>query len=171
MHIYIYKIYNDDMAYIGSTKNFKRRMDGHKSVCNNEKSKSYNLFIYQFIRQNGGWDNFKKDIIYECEVKDKGEQRIVEQEWINKNECNLNKYKSYITYEEKKENKKKWQKKYRDNNKQQLREKNKKYYEDNKEYKNIKIICECGVEYIKRCKTQHERSNKHKKFIENKILI
>ena len=77
MKIFIYKIYNNDMSYIGSTKNFKSRMDNHKSACYNEKSKKYNLFIYQYIRTHNGWYDFKKEIIYECEVKDKDEQRYI----------------------------------------------------------------------------------------------
>ena len=129
MKCIIYKIYNDDMAYIGSTKNFKDRMKGHKSVCNNEKSTKYNYFIYQYIRQKGGWNDFKKEIIYECDVKDKDEQRIVEQEWIKKNECKLNTNNSYTSKEERKEK----IKQYNEKNKDMAKEQKKRYYEKNKE--------------------------------------
>ena len=106
MKIDIYKIYNVDMAYIGSTKNYKDRMKIHKSNCYNDNQKKYNYFIYQYIRQHGGWDAFTKEIIHTCEVADETEQRKVEQEWIKNNECKLNKNKSYRTEEEKKQQKK-----------------------------------------------------------------
>ena len=78
MRICIYKIYNADMVYIGSSNNVKVRMNRHKSDCYNEKSTHCNCFIYQYIRQNGGWDVFAKEIIHEREVKDKTEQRMIE---------------------------------------------------------------------------------------------
>ena len=130
MKINIYKIYNDDMSYIGSSKNFKKRILDHKSDCYNENCKAYNYFIYQYIRQHGGWDEFTKEIIHTCEVKDKTEQRMVEQEFINKNECKLNDIKSYQTKEERKEQIKQWKEKNKDHNKE-LR---KKWKEKNKDY-------------------------------------
>ncbi len=56
-----YKICSDDCdeTYVGSTANFKSRKTEHKRSCNNENRKSYNFKIYQAIRANGGWDNFK----------------------------------------------------------------------------------------------------------------
>ena len=156
MHIYIYKIYNDDMAYIGSTKNFKQRMRSHKNSCYNEKSKGYNCFIYQYIRTRGGWDVFDKDIIYECDVKDKDEQRKVEQEWIKNNECKLNGYNSYTSVEERKEQKKQ----YYEQNKEKLKEQSKQYYEQNKEQK--KQYYEQNKDKIKEQSKQQYEQNKDK---------
>jgi predicted GIY-YIG superfamily endonuclease len=45
--------------YVGSTTNFYRRKQKHKSTCNNSNDKGYNLNIYQFIRDNGGWENWQ----------------------------------------------------------------------------------------------------------------
>jgi hypothetical protein len=148
MKISIYKIYNDEMTYIGSSQNFKDRMKKHKSSCYNKNDNGYNYFIYQYIRQNGGWDQFTKDIIHECEVKDKTEQRMIEQEWINKNECKLNKNKSYQTKEEKKEQQKQYREKLRQ-----------------------KFTCLCGGKYTQQNKAIHERTNKHKKFIAKNNII
>lgn len=54
----IYKIVCKDETitncYIGSTTNFLRRISMHKSACNNHKNNK----LYNFIRMNGGWDNF-----------------------------------------------------------------------------------------------------------------
>ena len=153
MKIDIYKIYNDDVSYIGSSKNFKKRMIKHKSNCYNENQRSYNLFIYQYIRQYGGWDEFTKEIIHTCEVVDKTEQRIVEQEFIKNNECKLNDRKSYRTEEERKQDDKRAQRKY---------------YETHKEQRNQKTTCECGSTFRKGAKTRHERTIKHIQFMESK---
>ena len=53
--------------YIGSTVNFKRRRYGHKNCCTNPNIKDYNLKVYKFIRDNGGWDNWQ--MIKICDVK------------------------------------------------------------------------------------------------------
>jgi hypothetical protein len=59
---FIYKLCCLDVnvkdIYIGSSTNFKERRKGHKKRCNNEKQKSYNIYVYKFIRDNGGWDNW-----------------------------------------------------------------------------------------------------------------
>ena len=58
----IYKIVCKDPiitdCYVGHTTDFVKRKSLHKSDCNNEKSKKYNYYVYQFIRDNGGWDNW-----------------------------------------------------------------------------------------------------------------
>jgi len=62
----IYKIEaidNKDLIYIGSTSNFIKRRCDHKSRCNNPKDQAYNFKLYKMIRENGGWDNFKCEII------------------------------------------------------------------------------------------------------------
>ena len=83
----IYKISCKDEfvteCYIGQTVNFKKRTYTHKSVCNN-KGKGY---LYWFIRNNGGWNNWKMEIIKEVE-KDKLKE--VEKEFILKLQPELN---------------------------------------------------------------------------------
>jgi hypothetical protein len=58
----IYKICCNDPnitdVYVGHTTNFTKRKGHHKNSCNNENSVGYNLYIYQFIRKNGGWLNW-----------------------------------------------------------------------------------------------------------------
>ena len=59
----IYGIYCKDKnvleIYIGSTYDEIEREHNHKSDCNNENNKSYDLKVYKFIRANGGYDNWK----------------------------------------------------------------------------------------------------------------
>ena len=56
-----YKIFTEDCdeTYVGSTANFKSRKMSHKSCCYNENDKNHNLKIYQTIRANGGWNQWK----------------------------------------------------------------------------------------------------------------
>lgn len=44
--------------YVGHTTNWTNRKKSHKSLCNNETSKKYNLYVYKFIREHGGWNNW-----------------------------------------------------------------------------------------------------------------
>ena len=58
----IYKLCCKDPSitdvYVGHTTNFTNRKKTHKSRCNLETTKYYNLYVYQFIRNNGGWNNW-----------------------------------------------------------------------------------------------------------------
>ena len=90
----IYKIVcNDDNitdCYVGQTTNFSNRKWGHKNDCNNAISEHYNVPLYQFIRLNGGWDNFSMLIIehYPCESKEEALKR--EQYWVKLLKATLN---------------------------------------------------------------------------------
>lgn len=98
----------DTTMYIGSTTNYKRRMNEHKCRCNNEKSTGYNSFLYQYIRHNGGWDAFDSEIIHEFECEDNKQKRMIEQEYINKFGNGLNSWRSFQTKDERKEQKKEY---------------------------------------------------------------
>ena len=53
----IYKIEhieNDSLVYVGHTTNYEKRKCKHKSRCNNGMDKSYDIKLYQMIRENGG---------------------------------------------------------------------------------------------------------------------
>jgi hypothetical protein len=68
MSYYIYKICCDDCSdfvYVGSTKAFRQRKNKHKNDCTNENSSNFNLKLYNTIRENGGWDNWRMVIVEE----------------------------------------------------------------------------------------------------------
>ena len=44
----------DSPINIGSTKDFNMRKGAHKTICHKSDIK-----LYQYIRENGGWDNFE----------------------------------------------------------------------------------------------------------------
>ena len=58
----IYKIVCKDAniteKYVGSTTNLIQRRRAHKTVCCNDNAKRHNTFVYQFIRENGSFDNW-----------------------------------------------------------------------------------------------------------------
>jgi len=92
----IYKIkhnedYNDENIYIGSTCNLIRRRCMHKTTCYNENNKLYNSLIYQYIRDNGGWDCFVMIKIHDFPCESKGELEIEERRMIDLLQSKLNK--------------------------------------------------------------------------------
>ncbi len=75
----VYKIYckNPEIkqVYIGHTVNFINRMTSHKTCCNSNSNKK----LYQFMRNNGGWDNWEMDEIAKYNCKNKCEALAYEQ--------------------------------------------------------------------------------------------
>jgi len=70
--VYIYKIQNnhdESMFYIGSTLNLSRRKSHHKKNVKNKVGKLYWCKLYQYIRNNGGWDNFTFTKLYEKDIE------------------------------------------------------------------------------------------------------
>jgi hypothetical protein len=179
----IYKIYLNEDVYVGSTTNYNARINKHKSNCNNPNSKKYNYFIYQFIRDNGGWDKFNKKIITETDKTGK-ELLELERYYIETLKSNLNSQiptRSNKDYREDNKDKiKEQKKKYYETNIDKKKEKDKQYYEKNKdkikeqkkEYcdnnrekinkkQNEKIICDICNSIVSRVNLlRHQRSNK-----------
>ena len=54
----VYKDVNITERYVGSTTNLIQRRKQHKTACNNEKDKAHNVNVYQFIIENGGFENW-----------------------------------------------------------------------------------------------------------------
>ena len=62
-----------------------------KKSCINPKDKEYNSYKSQFIRDNGGWDNFTLIPIHDFSCNSKLEQRKIEREYIERLKPPLNK--------------------------------------------------------------------------------
>ena len=90
----IYKISCKDSnitdVYVGHTTNFVQRKHSHKQNCINEKSSSYSFKLYKTIRSNGGWDNWKMEIVDFFNCKDQYEARKKEQEYFELLNSTLN---------------------------------------------------------------------------------
>jgi len=113
--------------YVGSTTNFTKRKYNHKTLCNNINDKSYNLNVYKYIRENGGWDNFNMIMIERYEAIDKLDLHKRERYFLEQLGATLNKVIPHRSIEEYYE----YTKKYYENNKEHI----KKYREDNKDKK------------------------------------
>jgi hypothetical protein len=89
-----YKIYckNPDIKdiYIGHTTNFVQRKYAHKRSCTYEKSANYTCKVYNVIREYGGWDNWKMEIIAFRECADHYEARKIEQQYFEEYNATLN---------------------------------------------------------------------------------
>ena len=175
MSYYIYKICCDDLPnynYIGSTKAFRQRKRLHKSRVNTGRKEK----LYNTIKENGGWDNWRMVILEELGEVSFTEARIKEEEHRVKLNANMNSQKCYTTEEEIA----KREKEYREKNKEQLSEHKKEYYQKNiehikektKEYreqnkeqilekKKEKITCECGCIIRKDILSRHKKTNNH----------
>jgi predicted GIY-YIG superfamily endonuclease len=91
----IYKIVCKDInindLYIGHTTNFTKRKNQHKYCCNNRNHKDFNLNVYQFIRNNDGWENFDMIEIEKFNCNDKLEACKRERYWVETLKASLNK--------------------------------------------------------------------------------
>ena len=86
----IYQIEKDGIVYyVGSTTDFVNRKSTHKGSCNNENNEKYNYPIYEFIRDNGGWDSFKMILIENYNCNDVNELTAREQHWMNEFKTHL----------------------------------------------------------------------------------
>ena len=132
----IYKFHKDDLPeiYIGSTHDEKLREQKHKSNCNNENYEYYNLKVYEFIRANGGYDNWKFEVLEHYPCENRTQLRIREQYYYDLLKPLLNTYRPYISEEEMKEENKERCAKYYEEHKEEIS----KYYQDNKEEFKIK---------------------------------
>ena len=151
----IYKLVkNDDYdnvnIYIGSTTDFIRRKNKHKSCCNCVTNKAYNDKKYQYIRDNGGWDCFNMIEVEKYNCNDGNEAKAREEYWRCHFNSKLNSRKAYRTDEERKEQ----MKEYYEQNKGKISEQQKEYYENNKDK-----ILEQQKEYINNKKNKTDSSS------------
>jgi hypothetical protein len=190
----IYRIVCKDVnitdCYVGSTTDFIRRKNQHKNNTKNYISKS-ELYVYEVIRKNGGWENWEMIEIEKYNAVDHNDVLRKERFYLEELKATLNKVRPIITKEEKEEYKKKWDeinkdkmkeynKKYIKDNKEKKTEIDKEYYEKNKEhiksnvskyrennkdkikeYQKEKITCECGCLIYRNNILRHKSTQKH----------
>jgi hypothetical protein len=178
----IYKLCCNDVTitdiYIGHTTNFVKRKQNHKYSCNSSQDKGYNYYIYEFIRNNGGWNNWSMIEIIKIKCVDVYEACKIERQYMEELNATLNKLKPIILESEKqdkikeyRENYKEYNKEYREDNKEYYKEYNKKYKEDNKnkikEYN--KKYSEDNKEKLNECRKKYNEINKEKRKEYNEI--
>lgn len=173
---------NDENIYIGHTTNMVKRRWEHNSGCNKPDNKRYNLKVYQFIRENGGWNNWQMILIEKYPCDDVDQARARERYWKRELNATLNTYEpgrtnkeySQDNKEKIKEYRKQWHQDNRDkmiqkmkqnyeNKKEEINEKRKENYQNNRdeilEKRKEKIKCDlCGLELTKCHLKKHQRS-------------
>jgi len=83
---------NITQRYVGSTTNLIKRRCAHKNTCNNEKCKAYGFYVYQFIRDNGGFENWDVVLIEQViDCKDNENLHKRERHYIESLKAELNK--------------------------------------------------------------------------------
>jgi hypothetical protein len=161
----IYKICCKDLdikeIYVGHTTDMRRRKTEHRRKCNNENSKVYNFKVYQFIRENGGWDNWDMIEVERYNAIDGYDATKRERYWIEELKATLNSQLPTRTikeyYELHKEILLQYQKEYREINKEIIVEDRKKYRDKNKE-----ILAEKSKKY------RENNSDKLKEYEKNR---
>jgi hypothetical protein len=158
----IYKIehfVNKELVYVGSTTNFTKRKNAHKTCYNNINSKSYNLKVYKIIRENGGWDSFQMLEIKKYPCKDKREAEAEEERCRVELRANMNTYKAFCPKDQ-----------YYIDHRNKIFEYNKQYYVDHREeifkIRKKHFTCDCGGRYTHTNKAMHLKSRKHLYFID-----
>jgi hypothetical protein len=177
----IYKIWKDDDFYVGSTIDFPSRKSKHKHTCNNEKHKDYKTKLYQTIREKGGWEEWEMSPLEEyVDCKSKTQARIREEEWRVKLNASLNMNKAFIAetiQEYKKQNYREnidkylnYAKEYRQEHAEELKTYFNQHYQEHKDEINTKkaerFECVCGSVCRIGDKARHEKTLKHRKYLE-----
>jgi hypothetical protein len=178
-------------TYVGHTANFTRRKNQHKFDCHKENGKKYNLKLYQTMRTNGGWNNWRMIEIKSQLCESKRQAVKIEQELIEQYKAELNTRKAFGAetkqeykhqhYIDNKEHYAEQQKQYVQNNKNKLTEyyrnryiaNKEKIVEQRKEYneKNKEKIKDYHKEYRLRKREQIlEHKKKHYEDNKEKIL-
>ena len=117
MSVYrIYEVGNEDQFYIGSTNDLKKRGWCHKKRC-----KTDNYKLYKYIRNNGGWDNFKMEVLEYCLNYQEREKEL-----IRTLKPPLNTFLYNFNHKE-------YDKKYREENRDEIIMKDRKRHEKNKD--------------------------------------
>jgi hypothetical protein len=128
-----YQIECNGKRYVGYSKNFKNRIQNHKSDCYNDKDKNYNYPLYKYIRENGGWNSCQITILEKCNFETKQDANKREEYWRIEKEAILNGKKCFRTNEELQIQHILISQKFYQNNKDKLIAKSAIYYHNNKQ--------------------------------------
>jgi len=133
--IYIIKCRDEKIqnVYIGSTFDFNQRCASHRSISKNPKQKGYNIYLYEFIRENGGFENWRIEILEINYFESKEQLRFQEREYMKEYPLLLNTNQAAITENERKEKIKIFKEIWVKENRERCKIHNKKWIQKNKE--------------------------------------
>ena len=163
---YFYKLVCKDTnisdCYVGHTTHFAKRKNHHKYCCITPSDQSYNHNVYQFIRNNGGWDNWEMILIEkeDCENHlDALKKERYYKEQLNATLNMLIPSRNNHDY-------------YMDTRHIQLpksKERYKQKRQEIREYANTKITCECGKRINRSGIAKHRASSsiEHQQYLQS----
>ena len=168
----IYKIVCKDInikeCYVGQTTSFNKRKGQHARNSKNIENLRFNIYVYQIIRENGGWNNWDMVEVEKYNALDKLDAHKRERYWIETLDAKLNKIIPTRTQKEynqaNPEILSKSKKKYNDANKEKNKESKKIWYQKNKDQvkENKRNWYEENREEIKLNYAQNKEANKLK---------
>ena len=155
--------------YVGMTTNYNKRKASHKTVCCNDKASHYNYYIYQFIRENGGWSNWIIIIIEQYPCDNNLEARKREHELIVNLGASLNKIVGVVGSKKDDDYRQKGYQRELELNPNHNKERYQRQLELHpnyckehyQKYKSQKMICECGKEITIASKSRHLKTKYH----------
>ena len=120
--IYRIRCLNPDITnkYIGSTASWTNRKFCHKYAAIDPNNKAYNLPVYQYIRANGGWNNWVIEIIETDEFEDRTALRNRERHFVEELGGELNTISVILTPEEALENSRSASRRRYENNRDEI---------------------------------------------------
>ena len=131
-----------------------------KSICNNQNLKDYYYPVYQFIRDNGGFQNWDIIVIERVEYNHKYELKARERFHLEELKATLNKQTPNKTRGE-----------WFIDNKEHVKEYKLHYRQDNinriKQHASEKHNCECGGRYTTSSISTHKKSKRHQNYSNN----
>jgi len=147
----VYKISHkeSDNSYIGSTKNLNARIQKHHD---NMRAKDKCHFkLYQFIKENGNWENFEFSILanIDIEIGDICKKEVLEQRYIDKYLPTLNQKRAYLSDEQRREIKRQY----------------------NLTYGLHEVECVCGSKYKFKNSSKHRKTLRHIDFCKKQPII
>jgi hypothetical protein len=152
---WVYQIINSDtkeVIYIGSTTCIQSRCATHKNATNCSTSPRYNKPMYQHIRANGGFYNYRMAVHWQGNIESRRELYQREQDLIdefNNGALLFNKRDAIVNHAKQA---------------QSSRERSLKYYHNNRDRINRHVQCSCGAFITYNGRTMHSRTQKHLLF-------
>ena len=174
-------------CYVGHTTDFTTRKCSHqRNSKKTDGTEQSDLYVYKFIRENGGWENWDMVLIETSKCDNGLQARQRERYFIETLGASLNKTIPFLSVEEKKERDHLRYKENIDRHNELMRDVNKRlrqeFPERYKEYDRQKWInnkekiqahqkeiikCECGVNFQRTSKARHEKSKKHQQYLQS----
>ncbi len=137
-------------CYVGHSTNIVKRRNKHKSTCHNENGKKFNLFVYRFIRDHGGFENWQLLVIEQLAMADGIAARLRERHWTEHFKSTLNSNVPGRTYAE-----------YRVDHREEDNQRSAAYNKAHEVHLKTKHDCACGGKYTTSGKSHHFKSKRH----------